>query len=505
MPQLLPQAQELAKQSDPRTTEYRDQLRVLAKPITDTAGLDCLIVDSDKDLANCTRQTLAAGGEPAVMEWWRHGVGQTDIGAFALSLDVAAYFGMKSISILDHQRPNPNGTPEQQELEAKNPKGVFRTVFDELSAAAKIDPQWNAFIKVYKQNNQGAVRPSRLGLVQAFLYEQNGKTATQPVYCLFMFNAMTLKSLEAQWNMPQGGMGTMPTDWLNGFQCGNLLDPMNGCMILAYDQNAMASQSGTFGQAFGQSAGGGGGNRTNYVAQLQPGQPLPDATSIEYFRQWDSFLNIPTREEAWMHVFKCMGPHATAFAGRNEIALLPDTIRQMAAEFAAGGATPPTPPPVPMGSPPPQLNAGGAAPAGFGPPAAAAPPATAAAPPAAAPAPFAPPASPPAGPPGAPATPASAPEIPGAPASPGFAVGGAQPAPATAAEGTMVPPAPPSADDQPAVTAPGPDQDAVTAAVHSLGDDLGGAHGGQATPPPAAGAAAAEPSGAGPFGPPPAG
>ena len=525
VPEFLPKATELAQSMPPAGDQYRQHLRAAALELCTQRGVHRVIVDADKDLANATRQAVITGAVPQ-MEWWRHGNGSTDIGAWALSLDIASFWGVKSMSIIDHERPDPNYTPEQKECAERETKGVFRKIFDELNTAAKADPRWNQYIKVFKQNQHGANRPQRMGILQVFLYEHNGKAAQQPVHVLFLVNPTTLKSLEATWNQPLTGPGTdPPEDFLNGFVCGDLLDPDRGCMITAYDQNAMQTQKsgGAFGSgAFGGGSGG-GGNRTNYVATIQAGQPLPHETSMQFFQQWDELLWIPTRTEAWMKALDSMGPHATAIAGRHEIPMLPSTIHDLALQYAQaesqGGLAPPVPsqvpgaPPAvagPFGGPP-----AGGAPQGFIPPAnpavAGAPPMAPVPPPAAAPgapalvpapapvapaapapaaavpaparapgaavtAPPAPPAAPavpttPVAP--APAAPAPGADVPGAPQPPAYIAEGQQPAGATAVPPDPATPAPAGA---PAAPGTGPDPADLKAAVDSLPDALQAGH-----------------------------
>ena len=517
VPEFLPKAQELAKSLAPASDQFRQQLTMAARELCKAKGFDGFrVVDAQQDLVNATRQAMATNGQVPVMEWWRHGGGSIDIGAWALSLEVAAYWGVKSISVLDHTKPDLNATPEETDCEGRQTKGVFRKIFDELSTKAKTDPRWNQYIKVYKQNNHGAGRPQRMALTQVYLYEQNGRVAQQPVRCLFMINPMTLKSLEAQWNMPAGGIsGGVPADFLSGFACGNLLDPERGGMITAYDQTSVASQQsgGAFGDSFGANKGGGGGQKTNYVAFIQPGQPLSDEVSSQSFKQWDDLLWIPTRKEAWMKALDSMGEHAVAYAGRHEIPLLPATVRQMAQAYAneelQGGQT--AGPNTGYGQP----SVGGpfgAPPAGFAPPMARpqapgapmAPPM--AAPPTQAPHPMSPPnGMVPVAPGGVIPAPAQAPAmpppnvpagtIPGAPQAPAFQIPGATGTPAAAtapaAPGmpTMPPPNAPGAMIPPPMAqapTPGPTGQPVDlqAAVASMGQQLEDAYKGEAIPSP---------------------
>ena len=373
VPELLPAAMELAKTESAFTDQYRTRLLALAKPIVQKHNLSKVIVDTDRDLANATRQAVFTSGAIPIMEWWRHGSGTTDIGSWALSLDLASYWGMKSISIIDHTRDDPNYTDEQRNTAKAQTQGVFKKVFEQLSAAAKNDPRWSQYVKVWKQNNQGAGNPSRMGFMQVYLYEQNGKATQQPLHCLFLLNPQTLKSLEGQWNMPAGGVGgQIPENFLSGFACGNMLDENHGCMVTAYDQATMQAQQsqGAFGGSFG--SGAKKESKTQYVATLTPEQALQDAHSRTIFRQWDDMLWIPTRAEAWMKCMEAMGEHPTAYAGRHEICLLPETIRPLAKQFAdmeqSGAASGSSNLGFNSAAPPAMVIPGSAAPAGFAPP-----------------------------------------------------------------------------------------------------------------------------------------
>jgi hypothetical protein len=338
VPELLPEATMLAATSNALDAPFREQLERAATELCDAKGLVREIVDADRDLANATRQALLMQGVVQPMEWWRHGSDAIDIGAWALTLEVAANWGVNEISILDHERPNPEYTEEQQACVGQQTEGVLRKIFNQLTTGAKTHPGWNQFIKKFGRNRYGASEPQRMCLMQVALCEHNGRTSPQSVLCLYMLNPSTLKSLEAQWAIPATGAGTdAPRDFVNGFACGDLLDPDRGAMIVAYDQNAMQHmyEGGAFGQTFGGVGGGKGGNCTDYVVSLKPGcAAMPDATSQALFKPWDDILWLPTREEAWTKAFEAMGEHATAYAGRYEICLLPATIRNLAQQCA---------------------------------------------------------------------------------------------------------------------------------------------------------------------------
>ena len=96
VPELLPEAKTLDVTSDALGVPFREQLLKAATELCNAKGLARDIVDTDRDLANATRQALLMQGVVQPMEWWRHGSDSIDIGAWALTLEVAACWGVKT-------------------------------------------------------------------------------------------------------------------------------------------------------------------------------------------------------------------------------------------------------------------------------------------------------------------------------------------------------------------------------------------------------------------------
>ncbi len=383
---LIPQAAEEAKkiiaQGAPFKTEaFTSAFMVACQQLT--AGIPRRIVcEPSVDLFHATLQAFATGTMP-VFENWRHGNMPYDIGWFAVMVNVASYFGMdkKKISVLDHTSNHP-------ELEAV---GVFQKTFDAINNAVKQgNVQWSQYLKVYGASNQGASRPKQTVLVQAMMFEHAGVQAPQgqPEYCTFHLNATSRQSLEKVWNEHRGGVmdKVIPEDFVRGYKVGDILDPAAGSAWAVYNAKAVQQHQQPGAGMFSKPKGG-GGNRSSdidYTVQLSPNSPMPAQYSQHYFQQWDDVLWVPTREQAWELVLECMGVHVTAFAGKDEIHVLPESVRSLAQQYATAPAPVTNPNPhhgtgSPHGLPslgaPPSLSGGfpgagptpGPTPPGFGP------------------------------------------------------------------------------------------------------------------------------------------
>jgi hypothetical protein len=333
VPAVLPQAMAAlgGNPANIRTEQFTAQLKQLA--VAELAKHPDIpqrvITEPWEDLVKATRQAIYMGGQVPEMEWWRHGHLKVDIGAWAFWFTIATFWGQKPIDVMDHCRDMPGRD------------GVFTKIFRQLENSPKVGhPGFVAFLKpAYPEKGFGVSRPQQVLWTPAFVFEHDKKVAPNGERCIVELQATAWKAAEAKWSWPTS-RGAPPADFVSGYPCGNILDPVHGALFSAYnpDWAANASTGGSFTNVF---AGGGGRKKTNNRAEYHvdidsnvPGCQMPDAVSKQFFPQWDDIVYIPTRAEAWALALEATDPAVVAFAGRDEIDYLPATVRDLAHQWA---------------------------------------------------------------------------------------------------------------------------------------------------------------------------
>jgi hypothetical protein len=366
------EVQKIAESCKERPGAAEQPLRDLARRVCDDSNVRQVVVDGWRDLYAAYRQAIRQGGPNLRIEDWRHGKEPRDIGSWLLVLNVAEFYGLRKIDIIDACSDHP-----------EIPLGVFETGYRKIDAAVKAgDSRWNFYLQrgfgAQAENRQGVCRPKRLGFMQAFVYGFGGvdvrRTGQSPEYAVVKLKTQLVGNLEGQMNSPVRPGDQLPEDFINGFRVGSLVSEQSP-MWYMYDQTFMSQQhqaGGSGGQGAFAGAGGKGGRaaggKANYVVDLsrapQDCITLSADVSETYFRDWDSLLYIPTREQAWEHFLDAMDEISCAFCGQDEIDLLPKSVRDRAAEFKKLAGTLPVQ--APGFTPPGPGGGGGFPPAGAG-------------------------------------------------------------------------------------------------------------------------------------------